>query len=82
MSETAIYEELTEVFHSVFDDDTIAIGPNTTAADISGWDSATHLQLLLATEMHFNIRFRTAEYELLKNVGDFVALIRDKLATR
>jgi len=82
MRQPDIYEELTGVFRSVFDDDAIAIGPQTTAADISGWDSAIHLQLILATEMHFNIRFRTAEFELLRNVGDFVALIESKLARR
>jgi acyl carrier protein len=82
MPESEIYNELTEVFRSVFDDDTIVIGPQTTAADIVGWDSAIHLQLILATEMHFNIRFRTAEFELLRNVGDFVALIQGKLKKR
>jgi acyl carrier protein len=82
MPESEIYNELTEVFRSVFDDDTIVIGSQTTAADIVGWDSAIHLQLILATEMHFNIRFRTAEFELLRNVGDFVALIQGKLKKR
>ncbi len=82
MPEPEIYKELTEVFRSVFDEDKIVIGPETTAADIPGWDSAIHLQLILATEMHFNLRFRTAEFEFLKNVGDFVALIQGKLAKR
>ena len=79
MPETETYKELTEVFRSVFDDDAIVIRPQTTAADIPGWDSAIHLQLILATEMHFKIRFRTAEFEILRNVGDFVALIESKL---
>ncbi len=82
MSDSEIYGELVEVFRSVFDDDSITIRAETTARDIVGWDSAAHLQLILATEMHFKIRFKTAEFELLKNVGDFVALIQSKVAKR
>lgn len=78
MTEQQIYAELTGVFRDVFDDDTITIGPETTASDIDGWDSQAHVTLVVATEMKFGIRFRTAEFETLRNVGDFVRLIERK----
>jgi acyl carrier protein len=80
MNEEQIYAELTGVFRDVFDDDRITIGPETTAADIDGWDSQAHVTLVVATEMKFGIRFRTAEFETLRNVGDFVRLIERKRA--
>ena len=80
MTEQEIYTELTAVFRDVFDDDSIAIGPETTADDIDGWDSQAHVTLVVATEMRFGIRFRTAELESLRNVGDFVRLIEEKRA--
>lgn len=80
MTEQKVYAALTGVFRDVFDDDRITIGPETTASDIDGWDSQAHVTLVVATEMKFGIRFRTAEFEKLRNVGDFVRLIESKCA--
>lgn len=82
MTTQEIYGALTEVFQDVFDNDSIAIGPETTASDIEGWDSQAHVTLVVATEMRFGIRFRTVEFETLHNVGDFVRLIETKCAGR
>lgn len=80
MTEQQILEELSAVFRDVFDDETIALRPEMTADDIDGWDSQAHVTLVVATEMHFGIKFRTAELESLRNVGDFVRLIAARLA--
>ncbi len=74
-----IYGELCLVFRDVFDDDKITIGPSTTSSDIADWDSKNHILLTLTTEDRFGIRFRTAELEMLRNVGDFARLIEEKL---
>jgi acyl carrier protein len=78
MDEARIYTMLNEVFREVFDDPALLIGPDTTAEDIDDWDSQNHIALTVATEERFNVRFRTAELDSLKNVSDFVALIRKK----
>ncbi len=74
-----IYERLTEVFHDVFDDDSIEIGDATTAADIDGWDSLTHISLLSAVEDEFDITFDMKAVQGLKNVGAMVDLIEDMI---
>ena len=79
MNEKDILNALTEVFRDVFDDDNIALTPDTTANDIDGWDSQTHVLLIVAAEQRFGVKFRTAELESLKNVGHFAELIRAKL---
>ncbi|OMG64115.1 acyl carrier protein [Stutzerimonas balearica] len=79
MSEKDILNALTEVFRDVFDDDDIVLTPDTTANDIDGWDSQTHVLLIVAAEQRFGVKFRTAELESLKNVGHFAELIRAKL---
>lgn len=78
MHEQEIYAALTEVFRDVFDDDDITLSAATTAEDIPGWDSQAHVNLVVAAETRFGIRFRTAELESLHNVGDFVQLISTK----
>jgi acyl carrier protein len=64
----------------VFDDDSIVITPQTTANDIDDWDSLSHVNLILAIENHFNIRFTQKELLQQKNVGDLIKGIENKSA--
>ena len=82
MNETEILNALNQVFKDVFDDDNITVTDETTAEDIEGWDSQAHVNLIVAAEVRFGIRFRTAELESLHNVGEFAWLIGTKLAGR
>lgn len=79
MTEAEILSALHPIFQDVFDDDDIVLGLETTAKDIEGWDSLAHVNLVVAAEQHFRIKFRTAELESLRNVGHFVELISKKL---
>jgi acyl carrier protein len=80
MTSDDLYAALADVMRDVFDRDDIVIGPETTAQDVAGWDSQAHITLIVAAEQRFGVRFRTAEFESLRNVGDFVSLIDAKLA--
>jgi acyl carrier protein len=62
----------------VFDDATLAVDRTTTAQDVDGWDSLTHINLIVAVEREFKIRFTTSEVQGLKNVGDLIDLIARK----
>ena len=72
-------ERLQEVFRDVFDDDDIVISNETTAEDIESWDSLTHVQLIVAVEKEFSVKFYTVEVMKLKNVGEFIELINKKV---
>ncbi len=76
MEEPQIYARLAEIFQDVFDEDSIEITPETTAKDVDGWDSLTHIRLILTVEKTFKIKFSTSEIGKLKNVGDLVRLIK------
>lgn len=79
MTKDEIYGALTEVFHDVFEDDSIVLRDAMTAADVPDWDSPNHVNLILAAEMRFGIRFLTGELDSLRNVGEFVSVIHSKL---
>ena len=81
MDEAQIYLKLTDAFHQVFDDDTIQVTPQLTANDVDGWDSLTHIRLLLTVEKAFKIRFSTSEIGKLETVGDLAALIKARAAS-
>ena len=73
-----VYGRLTAIFHDVFDDDSIVVTPNLTAADVSEWDSLSHIRLVLAVQKAFQVKFSAAQTAELKNVGEFAELIRAK----
>lgn len=74
-----IVQELNQIFCMVFDDNTIKIRPEMTANDIDSWDSLSHINLITAIEAKFNIRFTQKELLILKNIGDLLKNIEDKL---
>jgi acyl carrier protein len=75
MDKEHIYTRLTLIFEDVFDEDSINVTPELTAKDVDGWDSLTHIRLMLTVEKAFKIKFSTSEIGKLENVGDLVALI-------
>jgi acyl carrier protein len=76
MDEPQIYARLAEVFQDVFDEDSINVTPELSAKDVDGWDSVTHIRLILTIEKAFKVKFSTSEIGKLENVGDLVALIK------
>jgi len=74
-----VLEKLTAIFREVFDDEDIVIGPETTANDIEGWDSLSHVNLIVAVEARFNIRFNKKELLTFRHVGDLLACIESKI---
>jgi acyl carrier protein len=72
-------EKLNGIFQTVFDNDEINIQPEMTANDVDGWDSLSHVNLILAVEQGFGIRFAQRELLTFKNVGDLLRSIESKL---
>lgn len=75
-----IQARLTQVFRDVFGDDELMLAPEFTADDIDGWDSLSHIRLILSTQKAFGVKFSPSETGRLKNVGELIALIRAKQA--
>lgn len=72
-------EKLNGIFRTVFDNDEINIQPEMTANDVDGWDSLSHVNLILAVEKGFGIRFAQKELLTFKHVGDLLKSIESKL---
>lgn len=72
-------EKLNGIFRTVFDNDEINIRPEMTANDVDGWDSLSHVNLILAVEQGFKIKFNQRELMTFKNVGDLLRSIESKL---
>ena len=75
MTRTEVYEKLNEVFQDVFDDEEITVNDATTANDIEDWDSLEHINLVVAVEKKFGIKFNMGEVNSMQNVGEMVDII-------
>ena len=78
MTREEVYERLNAVFADVFDDETLTVNDETTAADVDGWDSLVHITLIDAVEEEFDISFDMKTIVKLKNVGEMVDVILEE----
>jgi acyl carrier protein len=81
-----VRDRLQNVFRDVFDDPALVLNDAMTAGDIEGWDSLTHINLIIAVEKRLGIKFATAEISRMKepgqNVGTFSKLVEDKVVKK
>ena len=80
MERSDILKETNEIFVDILEDDEIQLKDETTADDVAGWNSLTHIQLVVAIEKHFKIRFTSREIQSWANVGEMITTIAGKKA--
>lgn len=79
MDKSEILLQVQDIFRDVLDEESIVLEEATTANDVEEWDSLTHIQLIVAIEKHFKIKFLSKEILSWKNVGEMVASIAAKI---
>lgn len=80
MDQSEILQQVNGIFTDIIDEENIKLSPATTANDIEGWDSLTHIQLVVAIEKHFKIRFNSKEIQGWKNIGELMDSISSKIS--
>lgn len=78
MTRDVVTAKLTEIFRDIFEEDDIVVTDETTAQDIEGWDSLTHLSMISEVESEFKIRFKMKEITAMKNVGEMITIICER----
>lgn len=71
--------EVQEIFRDILDEPSLELTDATTADDVDNWDSLTHIQLIVAIEKHFKIKFTSKEILSWKNVGELLDSVMTKL---
>jgi len=75
MKREEIIRELNEIFEDIIDEGSVSLSETSTSKDVDGWDSLTNIQLVVAIEKKYNIRFTSDEITLWKNVGEMIDCI-------
>ena len=78
MTKQEILLQVEEIFCDVLDNEEIVLTDATTANDVEDWDSLTHIQLIVAIEKHFGIKFTSKEILSWANVGEMIDCIESK----
>lgn len=79
MTKEEILNNLQPIFQDVFDDEDIVISNESNAEQVEDWDSLAQIRLVVAIEKFFGIKFAFGELAHLKNVGEMIDCIKDKL---
>ena len=79
MERKEIFERLNEIFVDILDLEDVALTEHTCSDDIDEWDSLSHIQLIVAIEKAFCLKFKAQEMLSWKNVGAMVDCIQSKL---
>ena len=74
-TEANIYADLTVIFRDIFMRDDMALTPELTARQVQGWDSFKQIEIIMACEEKWGIKFSTRELDSLRCVGDLAKLV-------
>ncbi len=80
MERDEVIAKLTPIFREVFSDNSLELRDDMTAADVENWDSLTHMLMITKVEEVFGVKFKLKELNKLKQVGDIVALVEEKIS--
>ena len=79
MNQDPIMAAVAQIIRELLDLPDLVVTAATSAKDVDGWDSFNHINIVVAIESHFGIKFNTAEFETMADVGALARLIHDKL---
>jgi acyl carrier protein len=80
MEKSEIVSKLTPIFRDVFSDDGLVVTESMTAAEVPAWDSLSNINMIIAVEKTFGVKFSIKDVRSLKNVGELLDLIKRKAA--
>jgi len=80
MNREQVFENVQEIFRDIFDNPNLDVKDSTNSDDIEDWDSLNHINLVVAIEKEFKIKFNFGELAALKDVGAMVDLILKKIS--
>lgn len=75
MNKEDILNKINHVFHDILGHKNFSLSNNTSANDVEGWDSITHIMIISEIEKEFDIKFKLMDLMNMDNVGDLINII-------
>lgn len=77
-----ILTQLQDIFRDIFDDDALTVNERTSAQDIEDWDSLAQLQIMIAAEKVFQVKFTPEEIQGIQSVQGMIDAVESKRANK
>jgi len=74
-----VEQSIKELMSIILNIDAAQIDDSTSMDNTPGWDSANHINLVLALEEEFSISFEVSEFELMVSFFDIVQVVEAKI---
>ena len=81
MNRRDVFEMLNTIFRNNFDDEGIILNEETSSADIESWNSLEQINLIVAIQDEFKIKFNIDEVNAMNDVGKIVDFILEKIVS-
>ena len=72
-------EKIQEIFKDVFDNEELLISQETTSKDIDEWDSMAQIDIIVALENEFGLKFTIEEVQKLTSIKSMISTLSKKL---
>jgi acyl carrier protein len=80
MERNNIAAKVKEILISVLEHEGFEMNDELVAADVSGWDSLTHMIIISSIEAEFKIKFKLKDLNKMKNMGSMIEIISSKIS--
>ena len=79
MTKEAILENVNKSFTKILEHSNFELNENTTANDVDGWESITHMMIITEIENTFNIKFKLMDLMNMDNIGHLITTIEKEI---
>ncbi len=76
MKNQEILEKVAKSFSTVLEHNNFTLTESTTADDVDGWESITHMMIINDIEKSFNIKFKLMDLMNMDSIGDLINVIQ------
>jgi len=67
-----------EIFRDILDTTNLVIDERSTPETVEGWDSIANVNIIIAVEEDFGVKFDVQDLQNIKSVGDILTAIQNK----
>ncbi len=79
MTREEIIDKVNTAFVTVLEHNNFELTDETTAKDVDGWESITHMMIITEVEKLFEIKFKLMDLMNMNNVGDLIKTIQSEI---
>lgn len=79
MDRKEILSKVTKAVIEIVEHQNFELTETTTANDVDGWESVTHMMIISEIEKEFNIKFKLMDLMNMNNTGDLINSISSEL---